>query len=417
MDFKNILAKTLWLFLGLVFLTASQAQVVVKQLSAWNTADKARLVFDLNKTAEYSLSVLHYPKRIVLDIKNARLALRLKPPKVQWVEQIQSATRNGKNVRVVLELKKTVYPKSFILLPSASYGHRLVVELYDKPSAMIQSAQTKANHPVKPFKSRKNSHSHVHSKVRVSTKSKPKFIAKSKLKPLIIAIDAGHGGKDPGAIGKDGTHEKTVVLSIAHRLARLINRSPYMQAVLIRQGDDYIGLRQRITKARQAQADLFISIHADAAQRRSAKGASVFVLSSKGASSEMARWLADKENVADLAYNIELSQYDDHVAKALLDMAQQGTLRQSQRLAEKILSQLNQVGVVHSPKVQRAGFRVLKSPDIPSILVETAFISNPLEEQQLKSSWFQKKMALAIFKGLEQYRKSQQLPATNVAKK
>jgi N-acetylmuramoyl-L-alanine amidase len=219
----------------------------------------------------------------------------------------------------------------------------------------------------------------------------------------VIAIDAGHGGKDHGATGRRGTREKTVVLSIARKLAELIRKEPGMRSVLIRDGDYFLGLRQRIDKARKHNADLFISIHADAFRDRRARGSSVFVLSRRGASSEMARWIAAKENAADLAGGVSLDDKDDMLTGVLLDLSQSATLAASHEVAANMLGGLKRLGKTHKSTVQRAGFMVLKSPDIPSILVETAFISNPTEENNLRSSKHQEKLARAMLNGIRDY--------------
>jgi N-acetylmuramoyl-L-alanine amidase len=222
---------------------------------------------------------------------------------------------------------------------------------------------------------------------------------------LVVAIDAGHGGIDAGAHGLNGTQEKRVVFSIAKRLAQLINEQPGMRAVMVRKGDYYIGLRKRMAIARDAKADLFVSIHADAIQDHTVKGASVYTLSNHGASSEAARWLANSENSADLIGGVSLDDKDDVLASVLLDLSQSATKEASSSLAGKVLKAFNSIGKLHKNEVQKAGFMVLKSPDIPSILVETAFISNPSEENELRSSEHQDKIATAMFKGIASYAK------------
>ena len=233
-----------------------------------------------------------------------------------------------------------------------------------------------------------------------------------------VVIDAGHGGKDPGAVGRRGTREKTVVLDIARKLAALIKKEPGMRPVMIREGDYYIGLRQRINKARKHNADLFISIHADAFRDRRARGSSVFVLSNRGASSEMARWLAAKENAADLAGGVSIDDKDDVLASVLLDLSQSASREASHEVASNMLDELKRVGKTHKSTVQSAGFMVLKSPDIPSILVETAFISNPTEETNLRSSKYQEKLAKAMLNGIRDYFDNNPPPGTlRVARK
>ena len=254
-----------------------------------------------------------------------------------------------------------------------------------------------------------------------SPAAKPVAVKTSTATPsreLVIAIDAGHGGKDPGAKGRRGTKEKTVVLAIARKLAELIKKEPGMRPVLIRDGDYFLGLRQRIDKARKHNADLFISIHADAFRDRRAHGSSVFVLSRRGASSEMARWIAAKENAADLAGGVSLDDKDDMLTGVLLDLSQSATLAASHEVASNMLNGLKRLGKMHKSTVQRAGFMVLKSPDIPSILVETAFISNPKEENKLRSTQHQARLAQAMLNGIRDYFDTHPPPGTlRVARK
>jgi len=230
----------------------------------------------------------------------------------------------------------------------------------------------------------------------------------------VIAIDAGHGGKDSGARGSRGTKEKDIVLAIARQLAELVRKEPGMRPVMIRDGDYYVGLRQRINKARKHNADLFISIHADAFHKKSARGSSVFVLSTRGASSEMGRWLANQENAADLAGGVSLDDKDDLLAEVLLDLSQSATIEASHEVAANMLGGLKRLGKTHKSTVQRAGFVVLKSPDIPSILVETAFISNPQEENKLRDKRHQKKLARAMLTGIRDYFGNNPPPGTHM---
>jgi N-acetylmuramoyl-L-alanine amidase len=235
------------------------------------------------------------------------------------------------------------------------------------------------------------------------------------MRDLVIAIDAGHGGDDTGAIGRSGTYEKDVVLSIARRLYAQVEKTPGMHPVLIRQGDYYIGLRQRIDKAREQKADLFISIHADSFRDQRVQGSSVFVLSNRGASSEMARWLAEKENASDLAGGVSLDDKDQVLAEVLLDLSQNATIEASINVAGNMLGELQRLGKTHKSTVQQAGFVVLKSPDIPSVLVETAFISNPIEERKLRDARHQEALAVAMLRGIKQYFANHPPPGTRLA--
>ena len=364
----------------------SSLQVMGARL--WAAPDNTRVVFDIDGPVQHSLFSLKNPDRLVIDLKNARIDPSVKKTFSQGgvVKGMRAGPRNKTDLRLVLDLKKSVKPKSFALRPNGQYGHRLVIDLFDQQSGSSAKARAK---PVKQLPEKRD---------------------------LIIAIDAGHGGEDPGARGKRGTREKDVVLSIARRLAGMVNKEPGMRAVLIRDGDYYVGLRQRMTKARKHRADLFISIHADAFRKSSASGSSVFVLSQRGASSEMARWLAASENASDLAGGVSLDDKDDLLAGVLLDLAQTATLQASTDVASDVLQEMKQLGKVHKRRVQHAGFVVLKSPDIPSLLVETAFISNPAEERRLKSSKHQDKVARAIFTGVRNYFADHTPPGTMIAR-
>jgi N-acetylmuramoyl-L-alanine amidase len=365
---RNIAA----LLLFLVSLPLQAQHTVIDSLRLWAAPDHTRLVFDTSAPVSHSLFSLQNPDRLVIDIRNARIDTKLPVPKDDngQISRIRSATRNGKDLRVVLDLKAGLRPKSFVLQPNRQYGHRLVVDLYDKVSKETKSV---------------------------------KSVNEGGLRDIVIAIDAGHGGEDPGARGRQGTYEKDVVLAIARKLEALLKREKGMRPVMIRTGDYYLGLRKRMKKARQSRADLFVSIHADAFKDRRVRGASVYTLSRRGASSEAARWLAERENSADLVGGVELKDKDDVLASVLLDLSQTGTLQAGHDVAGRVLKRLNKIGKTHKRTVQKAGFVVLKSPDVPSILVETAFISNPSEERNLRSPAHQRKVARSILAGIRDY--------------
>lgn len=367
--------------------TASIARI--NGLRMWSSPESTRLVIDLNKAVEHRLSSLSNPERVVIDIDQSKLtrAISNLDYKQGAIKGIRSANKKHNKLRLVLDLKHKVHPKSFLLKPNSKYGYRLVIDL-EKVSNSKQ-----ANVP----------------KIVKSVNS-------SRKRDLIVAIDAGHGGEDPGAAGPRGTKEKYVVMKIARKLRDMINKKPGMKAVMIRNGDYYISLRGRTKKARKLNADIFISIHADAFKNPKARGASVFILSSRGASSEAAKWLAKKENEADLVGGVSLDDKDDMLAKMLLDLSQTATIEASSSVANRVLSGLKRVGDTHKNSVERAGFVVLKSPDIPSLLVETGFISNPKEEKLLRSPSYQKKVAGAILVGVEGYFKQYPLPGTIYAK-
>jgi len=384
--------RKLWIaILLLMSLPALAGQTEVVGVRLWPAPDHTRLVFDLSGPAKHSLFSLADPDRIVIDLKNTRLRSELiadmsKGP----VKSIRSGERNVTDLRIVLDTKQTMRTKSFELKPYGEHGNRLVLDLY---------------------------HINKNKKRKVAKTARPtvKKQASKKLRDVVIAIDAGHGGDDPGARGYRGTREKDVVLAIARRLEALVKKQPGMRPVMIRNGDYYISLRGRMKKARQKRADIFISIHADAFHNKKAKGSSVYTLSPRGATSEAARWLAESENKADLIGGVSLDDKDDILASVLLDLSQTASLEASLDVAEHILGGLKRVGKVHKRRVQSASFMVLKSPDIPSVLVETAFISNPEEERKLLSKAYQKKLANALMKGISKYFNRFPPPGTHLA--
>ena len=369
-------------------LHAKQAEIT--GLRIWSAPDHVRLVFDANAQVAHKIFTLQAPDRLVLDLKNVSLTKHLPDPTKEnkIIKGMRSAVRNKKDTRVVFDLNSAVKPKSFALKPNREYGHRLVVDLYDDKRTTSRRTQ-----PVKTAKAAKEAGQ----------------------RDVVIAVDPGHGGEDPGARGKRGTYEKDVVLAIGRKLVKLLNQQKGMRAVLIRDGDYYLGLRKRIAKAREHQADLFVSIHADAFRDPRVRGSSVYTLSRSGASNEAARWLAERENSADLVGGVSLEDKDDMLASVLLDLSQIGTLQASSEAASRVLSQLKTLGKTHKRKVQQAGFVVLKSPDIPSMLVETAFISNPDEERRLRDPKHQRKVAKALMKGIRDYFKFQPPPGTWLA--
>ncbi len=354
--------------------------VTVDNVRVWAAPDSTRVVFDVSGPVKHKLFSLNKPHRAVIDLKNATLKKNTTQPKPldKYLKGIRSGARNKNDLRIVLDLKKQIKYKIFQLQPNKHYGHRLVIDLFDVEIKQVKKEETRKE-------------------IKKETQQP------AKLRDVIIAIDAGHGGDDPGAKGPSGVYEKNVVLKIAKNLAEVINKERGMRAVLIRKGDYYIKLRNRIEKAREYKADLFISIHADAFRDPKVRGSSVYVLSKKGASSEAAKWLAEKENSSDLIGGVSLENKDDLVASVLLDLSQTASLEASIDIADRILKGLRKVGKVHKRNVQSAPFAVLKSPDIPSILIETAFISNPIEEKKLTNSKHRKKMSNAILIGLKGY--------------
>ena len=351
----------------------------VKNIRLSQSSNQTRLVFDLDRSIEHSLFRLHNPERVVLDIKNTRLidSGLIEEMHNDLLKGVRSGIRNGDDLRVVLDLSESVIPRSFLLRPEVDAGYRLVIDL-DNAS------------------------------MPVAVKKK----APAKLRDVVIAIDAGHGGNDPGASGHLGTHEKNITLQIARKLHAIMAKYPGIKPVMVRDGDYYMALRERVRKARENKADLLISIHADSYRDTRARGSSVYVLSVDGASSETARWLAEKENSSDLLGGVKLDNKDDMVAEVLLDLSLTGTIQSSLDVGDEVLGELKRIGRVHKKRVQQAGFAVLKSPDVPSILLETAFISNPKEERKLRSPAHQHKTAKAILRGVTDYFSRKAPPGT-----
>jgi N-acetylmuramoyl-L-alanine amidase len=325
----------------------------------------------------------------VVDIPAATLeSERVLPEGQGFVKQLRAAAQPNGDLRVVVDLTGPAQPKTFTVGPQQSYGHRLVLDL-------TPSKGTVAAAPSQP--------------------SVVKAVADAHGRDIIIAIDAGHGGVDPGSVGKRGTYEKHVTLAIAKRLKERIDREPGMRAVLTRDNDTYVDLRDRIVRARKQQADMFVSVHADSYTNRSVAGSSVYVLSARGASDESARWLADRENAADLIGGVKLDDKDSVLASVLLDLSQGASMSASVDAAELVMQELYKIGNITNRGVKHAGFIVLKSPDIPSMLVETAFISNPTEEARLLDPKHQQRLAEAIHQGVRAYFYTNPPPGTLVA--
>ena len=386
------MSRVVILLLSLFCVAAAQAaQVQINGARLWSAPDQTRLVVDIAAPVQHKVFALSDPDRLVIDVADARLIGAL--PNAETTDLVvaglRSGVRDGDDLRIVVDLKRAVRAKSFLLQPNDTYGHRLVVDLEPKDAA---AGSTPA--PVR-------SVSGLGGAVR----------------DVIVAIDAGHGGEDPGAVGAGGTREKDVTLSIARKLSAKVDAHPGMRAVMIRDGDYFVRLRQRIDKARKHRADLFVSIHADAFRDRRVRGSSVYTLSHGGATSEAARWLAERENRADLIGGVELREQNEVLAKVLIDMSQNATMEHSGIAASKVLANLQRLGDVHQTHIQQAGFAVLKSPDVPSMLVETAFISNPDEEKRLRSSGHQDKIAASILSGIVDYFDEYPPPETRFAQR
>lgn len=369
----------------------AQAATQIEGVRLWPAPDHTRLVLDTAGSVEHNVFALSGPSRLVIDLKNTSLKADFSKVDLSGspIERIRSAPRNGSDLRVVLDLKSDIKPRSFVLEPNQQYGHRLVVDLIDEKGSRLERAASPT----------------------VTQDSAGK-------RDIIIVIDPGHGGEDPGAIGPRGTREKDVVLRMSKTLMDLINKQPGFTAKLTRTGDYYIGLRNRTLLARKYNADLFVSVHADAFRTPQPSGASVFALSQRGATSETARWLAQSENRSDLiggAGGVSLDGRDDMLAGVLLDLSMTASINASLGVGSSVLGQLGGVAKLHKPGVEQAAFAVLKSPDIPSILVEAGFISNPKEEQNLATEWYRNRLANAIMDGIHEYFQRTPPPGTLLA--
>ncbi|MEQ1439582.1 N-acetylmuramoyl-L-alanine amidase [Fontimonas sp. SYSU GA230001] len=365
----------------------------LRDLRLWEGPEATRVVFDLDGEVQHKLFTLSDPQRVVVDIDGlTRGAIaRIEAATGRGVVERLRGGARGDSVRVVLDVRDKVFATSFVLPPNADYGYRLVVDLANPAGELAAVAA-----PPRP---------------------EPASAVQLRDKPIVIAVDAGHGGEDPGAKGGSGLLEKDVALAVARKLAKLINDTPNMRAVLTRDGDYYVGLRDRVNVARRHQADLFVSVHCNAFTRRDMRGTAVYVLSNRGATSEHARWLAHKENAADLVGGVGIHDKDNELAAVLIDLSQGATMEASFDVGSRILGSMAKVNQLQKPEIQQAGFAVLKAPDIPSVLVETAFITNPHEEKLLASATFQSKLAQQILEGIHgyfnSYRPQQQVVQTD----
>lgn len=373
------------LCLSLLAATPSFARAAtVENIRVWDEDGRTRIVLDLSAPVSHNIFTLRGPDRLVVDLEHSALADSLKslPDGRGTVVAIRTGKRADGELRVVLDLNASVRSRSFTAGPNGQFGDRLVIDLHrEGPPQAVKRA------------------SELHRPGR----------------DVVIAVDPGHGGHDPGAIGRGKTREKDVALAIARNLAERINREPGMTSVLVRTGDYYVAHRERTEIARRAKADLFLSIHADAVRDRRAKGASVYVLSLKGASDEAAMRLAQRENASGLVGGVSLADKDDVLASVLLDLSQNSALSASLDVGAKVIGELEKVGSMHRRNVQQAGFLVLKSPDVPSILVETAYISNPAEEQKLGSPTHRDELSNAILAGVRKYFYTNPPPDTQIA--
>jgi N-acetylmuramoyl-L-alanine amidase len=372
------------------------AATTVESLRVWRAPDNTRVVLDLSGEVKYQLFALQNPDRLVVDLSDTKNTASLKQSsfkeKKSLIKRIRSATRDGKNLRLVFDLNAEVKPRSFLLKPSKGKPYRLVIDLYDKNTTTKKTVDNVADN--------------TPTETASSTTNTAVLVKKRKLRDILVVVDAGHGGEDPGAIGPRKTKEKVVVLDISKRLAKLINNEKGFTAKLTRTADYFIPLRKRRDKARELRADLFVSVHADAFNKPQANGASVYALSRRGATSEAARFLAQQENEADLiggVGDVSLDDKDEVLRGVLVDLSMTATVGSSLEVGKEVLKEMGGTARLHKKQVEQAGFLVLKSPDVPSILIETGFISNPKEEKLLASSSYRQKMARSIFKGIKDY--------------
>lgn len=425
------------LLISLIIFVSSvaQAATTVTATRVWPAADYTRLTIEATSEINQKITTLKNPDRLVLDLEGIDLNANIKAlstaisPSDPYIQQVRVANFKPGTVRVVIDLKVEVNPKIFTLQPAGQYKHRLVLDVYplkdplsnilnnadmgnpesiETPIAKISQVETaKPVEPIAPLiqatETVKTIEQALSSAPAEDTPITNKPATKNGARLITIAIDAGHGGEDPGAKGANGSREKDITLAIAKKLKQQVDAEPNMRAILTRDSDFFIPLHGRVVKARNMQADLFISIHADAFVRPEARGSSVFALSEKGATSASARYLAKKENESDLIGGVSLDTKDMNLARTLLDLSQTATINDSLKLGKFVLSKVGEVNTLHKGSVEQAGFAVLKSPDIPSILVETAFISNPDEERRLNDDAYREKLTAAILAGVKKY--------------
>lgn len=421
------------LLFALLTQTTWSAPVNVIASRVWPAVDYTRITIEVSSEVSQKITVLKNPDRLVLDLENIEINQALKSlpasisPSDPYIRQIRIGNFKPGVVRLAIDLKTEVNPKVVMLQPAGGYQHRLVLDVYPLQDPLLNvlnqlekpvaDSAPSANPTPSPMPSPATVADALPAdplpvpEVATPTSAEPVMEAPITNKPAVvngqrlitIAIDAGHGGEDPGAKGANGSHEKNITLAIAKLLKQKIDAESNMRGILTRDGDYFIPLHGRVVKARNMQADLFVSIHADAFVRPDARGSSVFALSEKGATSASARYLAKKENESDLIGGVSLDKGDMNLARTLLDLSQTATINDSLKLGKHVLMKIGEINPLHKGSVEQAGFAVLKSPDIPSILVETAFISNPEEERKLNDDDYRSKLSLAILAGIKKY--------------
>ena len=415
-EYSPMISRVLLLF-ALVWVPVQVwAADVIGAARYWPTADSGRLTLESAEPLDYKMFTLSNPARLVIDLENVEASAALQELASNivaddpWVTGLRVGSNRPGVLRLVLDLRGEIKPSVFTIKPIGEYGNRLVLDIHPAQPPIAGAAVQAANTPdpgVKPEPftepepaAQTNEALNAETGAPRHKPQKPQFQV---TRLITVAIDPGHGGEDPGALGAKGTHEKDVTLAIAKRLKAKIDSMENMRAVLTRDSDYFIPLGERVSKARRLNADLFVSIHADAFIRPDANGSSVFMLSEHGASSAAARWLAKKENDADLVGGVNVGVKDKNLARTLIDLSQAVTNDDSRRLGHAVLTELSGINRLHKGQVEQAGFAVLKAPDIPSILIETAFISNPEEEKRLNDEGYQDKMANAIVTGIKRY--------------
>ena len=442
-SFRKVFFLSSFVIFLLGLIPTAQALGSVTAVRIWPAQDYTRITLEANQAFTYKMSMIKNPDRVVIDIENIDLNQVIKSlaEKIQandpYIKQIRVAKFQQNIVRVVVDLKTEAKPNAFTLTPTGDYKYRLVLDVHpmvDPLMAMVAErdainvanltpdsvAQPVASETVESLPVQKNEpievsiespevngqnaeQNSVKEKAQPINDSVNKSDVKKVGRQIVVAIDAGHGGEDPGALGATGSREKDITLMVAKKLKQQIDNEPNMRGVLTRDGDYFIPLHGRVVKARKMQADLFVSIHADAFNNQSARGSSVFALSERGATSASARYLAKKENESDLIGGVSLDDKDPILARTLLDLSQTATINDSLKLGKAVLAQIGEINKLHAKRVEQAAFAVLKSPDIPSILVETAFISNPEEERRLNDEAYQEQLVASILLGIKKY--------------
>ena len=421
------MAAALAFFCASISVSVAAESIKITAARVWPAAEYTRITLESKQPISFNHFTMNHPERVVLDLEDIELSNTLSQLSAKigaddpYIKVVRVGRFKPGVTRLVFDLKTEVKPAVFTVKPVGQYGHRLVLDIYpakpvDPLLALLETgnpvdaaagisagkAETAVPLPEKKFEEKL-------AKIEEEKAVNPRITKVKRKDPLdrvrivTIALDAGHGGEDPGAIGKRGTFEKNVTLSIARRVKAQLDEEPNMRGYLVRDGDYFIALGSRVAKARKVSADLFVSIHADAFINPEARGSSVFALSENGATSAAARWLAKRENDADLIGGVNIDVKDKYLKQTLLDLSQTATINDSMRLGKAVLGELGGVNKLHKAAVEQAGFAVLKAPDIPSILVETAFITNPEEEARLTDEDYQDKMAAAIVSGIKRY--------------